>query len=1110
MIEDICKKGGLLNTLFSSIEQSEKVSVFGCGLGEKLNIALGCNAFILYVAGSDRQSEVTEKLNGANLRCDVLSYTPSLCNTFNNQQLIDTLYKLINSELDALVIDPIILNAYLPNKDYLKNNMYSIAVGDNVSIDKIVSKLTLFGFERVEFVENDCSYSVKGDTIDIKIDGKYYRIMWDWDKIEKIKQCDSVSLIPTNSVDCVKIKNNTLFEIDDEKLNEFYVKTKNAKAKQYIDENRSNCQNIWWFLPFSKCFLSKIYDYVPNCVVFFDDIKSNYDTLKTSCEIYNQEIKDAIKNGAMSEIHKSYLFEEQLVFPENTPVVGFQSITNANRIFSPNRVFNFRCMPSISYRGKWDVLALDLGTKMSNSTQILYIKSNENANQISQVLDKKHITHNIIQSISKCQNGVNLLPRAGGISCAFVDENIFVYSSDDLCGVARKVENKNFVSFDMALPEKNDIVVHNIYGVGRCLGVECLNLSNSSRDYVIIEYKNNDKLYLPVENINQISKYIGGDNHPALNKLGSNDFAKTKEKVKAKIKEMAFSLVELYKARLDTKGFVYPKETELMSAFAESFGYTETADQVKALQDIFSDMESGRVMDRLVCGDVGFGKTEVAMRAAFKTVVAGKQVAFMCPTTILSEQHYNTLVSRMKGFGIKIEVLNRFRTNAECEKIYQKVKDGEVDIVVGTHKLLNKNIVYKNLGLLILDEEQKFGVEAKETIKEVRKNVNVLTLSATPIPRTLNMALSGIRDISVIETPPVSRIPTQVQVCEYSDLILKNAILRELERGGQVLVVYNKVETIYEWVGRIQSLVGSDVSIDVAHGQMEEKKLESAIMKLYNGETQILVSTTLIENGVDLPNANTLVVLDSDELGLSQLYQLKGRIGRSDRQAYAYFTYRKDILNETAYKRLEAISQFTAMGSGFKIALRDLEIRGAGNVLGVEQHGHMQKVGYAMYIQLLNEAVGELKGNIITHTHEVRVETSLNAFVPHDYIQNYGARMSAYMKISKLTDIDGYVKLYHEFEDAFGDVPNELNTLLKISLVKNLAQKMGATKVVVKAHECKVFFEKIIDVERYMEYVNSTDDVVLEVESVPIIIVKGSADQNILDKSQNFLSLCTT
>ena len=1109
MIDKICKKGGLIDTLISSIERGEKVSVFGCGLGEKLNIALSSNAFILYVASDERQSIVEEKLKCANLRCETISYNPSLSGIFNHKKLIEILYKIINDEIDALVCNPIMLTSLLPSKEYLISHMFTISKGDTIELSKVVSHLTSLGFERVDYVDSDNMFSVKGDTIDLMTDGKYYRLMWDWDKLEKIKECDAISLIPSCELNSINLKCSGLFDVDATKLNDFYAKTKNQKIKDFIDENRNRTNNLLWFLPFSSDLLSKICDFVPNSVVFFDDVKSNFETFKNDVDIFNQEIKDGIKSGEFCELHKNLIMDSAIDFGDHA-VVGFQNITNANRLFSPNRVFNFKSMPSISYHNKWDVLALDVSTRPSNSIQILYVKSNENANRIVEVFDKHHIAYNITSSAYKVQSGVNLVTKSGGISCAFVDENIYIYSSDDLCGVVKKVENKNFASFDMTLPEKNDIVVHNIYGVGRCLGVECLKLSNASRDYVIIEYKNNDKLYLPVENINQISKYIGGGKCPPLNKLGSNDFLKTKEKVKTKIKEMAFSLVELYKARLNAKGYVYPHDDELMTAFAESFGYTETADQVKAINDIRSDMEAGKVMDRLICGDVGFGKTEVAMRAAFKTVIAGKQVAFMCPTTILSEQHYNTILARMKGFGVRVEVLNRFKSATECQKIYEKVQNGDVDIVVGTHKLLNKNIVYKNLGLLILDEEQKFGVEAKETIKELRQNINVLTLSATPIPRTLNMALSGIRDISVIETPPISRIPTQVQVCEYSDIILKNAIMREIDRGGQVLVVYNRIERIYEWAGKIKNLLPMDVNIDVAHGQMEEKKLEDAIMKLYNGDTQILLSTTLIENGVDLPNANTLIVIDADELGLSQLYQLKGRIGRSDRQAYAYFTYRKDLLNETAYKRLEAISQFTAMGSGFKIALRDLEIRGAGNVLGVEQHGHMQKVGYAMYIQLLNEAVTELKGGLSKSVHEVRVETSYNAYIPSDYISNYNARISAYMNISKVSSLDEYMALYRELCDAFGDMPNEANDLIKISLIKNLAQKMGAEKVVIKKDECKIVFGHIDDVKDYVDDLKLVPNVVLEAETMPIIVVKANMGENILDKAQNFLELCTT
>lgn len=1110
MIENYCKKNGLMETLYKSISRGEKVSVFGCGLGERLSIAQGCNSFVLYVANDERHNEIADKMKGANLRCETLCCGLNVGIGANNSHLTDVLYKLIDDQLDVLIVDPVVLNSFVPSKDMLIKNKYKISVGDKVDVEDVVQKLVSLGFVRTDYVDKNYAFCVRGDSLDLMICDKYYKIIWDWDKVDKIKECDSVTLLPVNNVDYIEIQTKAILDIDQEELNNFYKKSRGTKIRQYIDENRDNCQNDMWFLPFSSGFLSKIYDYLPECVLIFDDVKSNYDCFKNQVGVLNQEVKSTIKAGTMSDVHKQLMLDEEIVLSEDIAIIGFQNITNANKVFSPSRVFSFRCLPTILYHNNWDLLALDLAAKPSTATQILYVKSNENANSICEFLEKKHLRCSISSSAYRLQKGINLVTKVGGISCAFVDENIYVYSSDDLCGVVKRTQVKNVTDYEMSLPEKNDIVVHNIYGVGRCLGVECLTLTNSSRDYVIIEYKNNDKLYLPVENINQISKYIGGEKHPPLNKLGGNEFVKTKEKVKAKIKEMAFSLVELYKERLGAKGYVYPKETELMTEFADTFGYTETVDQQNAINDIFADMESGKVMDRLVCGDVGFGKTEVAMRAAFKTVVAGKQVAFMCPTTILSEQHFNTFVSRMKSFGIKVEVLNRFRSAAECEAIYEKVSSGETDIVIGTHKLLNKNIVFKNLGLLILDEEQKFGVEAKETIKNLRNNVNVLTLSATPIPRTLNMALSGIRDISVIETPPITRVPTQVQVCEYSDIILQNVIMRELGRGGQVLVVYNKVEGINEWVSKVRSLVPDDVTIDVAHGQMDEKRLAKAILKLYNGETQILISTTLIENGVDLPNANTLVVLEADSLGLSQLYQLKGRIGRSDRQAYAYFTYSKDLLNETAYKRLEAISQFTAMGSGFKIALRDLEIRGAGNVLGVEQHGHMQKVGYAMYIQLLNEAVGELKGEKTKPTNDVRVETVLNAFIPHDYIPNYNARMSVYVKISKVKTMDDYVKLYKQLEDGFGDVPNELRDLIKISLIKNLAQDMGATKVVIGRDECRIVFDKVETVKDYMDAINNTQGVVLEVENMPIIVVKSDVKASVLDKTQNFLELCAT
>ena len=610
------------------------------------------------------------------------------------------------------------------------------------------------------------------------------------------------------------------------------------------------------------------------------------------------------------------------------------------------------------------------------------------------------------------------------------------------------------------MPKAGDFVVHNFHGVGKCLGVETLSLSNSPRDYVVIEYKGADKLFLPVENIDQISKYLGSDKEPVLNKIGGVEFAKTKSKVKSSVKTIAYDLIALYKERLDKKGVVYPPDDKLQMDFENSFAYTETADQLTAINDCKKDMESGKIMDRLVCGDVGFGKTEVALRIAFKTIMAGKQVAFLCPTTILSEQHFNNAKVRFADFGVKVDVLNRLKSDKEVSTILQNLKDGKTDMIIGTHKLLGKDVVFKNLGLLILDEEQKFGVADKDKIKNFKKNINVLTLSATPIPRTLNLSLIGVRDISVIETPPVERVSSHVQVVEYSNELIKKALNFELGRGGQVLIIYNRVETIYRFASMISGLVPDGV-VSVAHGQMSAQELEQEIYKLYSGVTRVLVATTLIENGVDLPNANTLIVINSDLLGLSQLYQLKGRIGRSDKQSYAYFTFdNRKMLTENGYKRLQAIQEFSGMGSGFKIAMRDLEIRGAGSVLGLEQSGHIEKIGYNMYVQLLSDSIKELSGQTVKTLSDVRVETNIPAYLSHDYVQSSAMRMKLYREISSIDSADKLVEFIKNTESVYGDIPSELVSLAKIGYIKNMCAKLGATKVIIKDKSSIVLSDK--------------------------------------------------
>ena len=858
-----------------------------------------------------------------------------------------------------------------------------------------------------------------------------------------------------------------------------------------------------WYGQYDNILNAKLIDYLDDEIIAILDTKSTYDYLEEETKKYNDQIK------------KEFIYSDKSILKNNinfkdVAVVGYQYITNQNRIFASTKVFNIKTIPVSNYVGNMNLLIKDIAQMdKRNYTQVLFVKDKNTASSFIDILKLNNINFNICDSaLNVSKNAINIVFKKTGLNINLDVEKVFILSNLNVFGKPKTHEKKNTntQSFNGFLPENGDFVVHATHGIGKCLGVECLQLSTAKRDYVIIEYKNDDRLYLPVENIDLIDKYIGQPN-PSLHKLGGTEFIKAKEKVRNSVKELAFDLKNLYAERNGLKGHVYPKDDELMNEFENSFGYRETDDQLQAIEDVKSDMEAGKVMDRLICGDVGFGKTEVAIRSAFKTIIGGRQVAFLCPTTILSQQHYNTALYRMKNFGVNIAVLNRFTTAKELSKIYEGISNGEIDLVVGTHKLLNSKINFKNLGLLILDEEQKFGVGDKEKIKNLKKNINVLTLSATPIPRTLNMSLSGIRDISVIETAPVSRIPTKVQVREYSADLVEQAIKIELERDGQVLIVYNKVESIYEYSNTIRNMF-PNATIDVAHGQMEQGQLEKAIFKLYNNETQILISTTLIENGIDLPNANTLIVVNADMLGLSQLYQLKGRVGRADRQAYAYFTYDSNrMLSDTALKRLEAITEYSSMGSGFKIALRDLEIRGAGSIFGAEQSGHIEKVGYAMYLKLLSECVNEVKGALVEKKNEVKVETSINAFIPNDFISDYNQRMSTYMKISKINSTDKLLKVLESIQEIYGSVPSEVTNLCKIALLKNLAEKIGATKIVVKPKQSAIYLKdlnrNLIDtLSNFLNYL------VLDNQNQPIITVSKELElAKVVDLLVNFLEL---
>ena len=660
----------------------------------------------------------------------------------------------------------------------------------------------------------------------------------------------------------------------------------------------------------------------------------------------------------------------------------------------------------------------------------------------------------------------------------------FVFITEgDMFGVEKKRKRRKKTNYQGKAIQSftelsvGDYVVHEEHGLGIYKGIEKVERDKVIKDYIKIEYGDGGNLYLPATRLESIQKYAGAEaKKPKLNKLGGTEWNKTKTRVRGAVQEIAKDLVKLYAARQEKAGFQYGPDTVWQREFEELFPYDETDDQMDAIDAVKKDMESRRIMDRLICGDVGYGKTEVALRAAFKAVQDSKQVVYLVPTTILAQQHYNTFVQRMKDFPVRVDMLSRFCTPARQKRTLEDLRKGMVDIVIGTHRVLSKDMQFKDLGLLIIDEEQRFGVAHKEKIKHLKENVDVLTLTATPIPRTLHMSLAGIRDMSVLEEPPVDRMPIQTYVMEYNEEMVREAINRELARNGQVYYVYNRVTDIDEVAGRVQALV-PDAVVTFAHGQMREHELERIMADFINGEIDVLVSTTIIETGLDIPNANTMIIHDADRMGLSQLYQLRGRVGRSNRTSYAFLMYKRDkLLREEAEKRLQAIREFTELGSGIKIAMRDLEIRGAGNVLGAEQHGHMEAVGYDLYCKMLNQAVLALKGETLEEdSYETVVECDIDAYIPGRYIKNEYQKLDIYKRISAIETEEEYMDMQDELMDRFGDIPRSVENLLKIASIRALAHQAYVTEVVINRQEVRLtMYQKAkLQVEKIPDMVRS-------------------------------------
>ena len=1035
--------------------------------------------------------------------------------------------KLAKDDYDILLLTPESLFQKLPNKNFILVNSLKLVKNKDYNLEKITNKLVDMGYKKQDFVFAPGEFAVRGDILDIFavnlnnpirfsfFDTTIEQInIFDKNSFKTIEELEEAEIflntfLNFSSLDKNNIKKNINLSL--QKLNlspESMLRISNITASQfeYLDENFEDVSSVF-YLPFCNYFNASFFNYVKNCKILIDEPKLIYDKLSQIEEENVSSFLDLSCKGELLPKSMEFYFEKKDILKtlKTFSLVAYSRILSQNKIFNNDYSLFFSCKRGNKYHNKFLNLMEDIKNYVKNGyTLFLSCGLELTLKKVKDFLLDAKIKFNIVENIDCLkENCVNISIQNVPYSVSFETEKFVLIGSLALnnqqvleANVKREENKPKF------LPQVGEYVVHQIHGIGKCLGIKNLKITNVNRDYIIVEYSGGDLLYEPCENVDMLSSFVG-EGEPKCNKIGGAEFNRVKQKVKNSIKEMAFNLINVYSSRLNSKGFKFSSDTYLQKEFENAFVYPYTNDQLSAIEDIKKDMESGKIMDRLICGDVGFGKTEVALVAAFKAIQDGKQVAIICPTTILCEQHYNTALSRMKEFMVEMAVINRFKTKKEQEEILKNLKEGKIDLICGTHRLFSSDVKFKDLGLIILDEEQRFGVEDKEKLKNIKNTVDVLSLSATPIPRTLYMSLVGIRDVSFLSTAPKDRKKIQTSVIEYSDNLLIDCCKKELDRNGQVLIVYNRVESITNFYAHVKKLL-PDAKIGFAHGQMNAKELENAIFDLYSGNTQILISTVLIENGVDLPNANTLFVVDADKLGLSQLYQLRGRIGRSDIEAYAYFSFAKNkMLTADSYKRLDAIMEFSDFGGGYKIAMRDLEIRGAGDILGKLQHGHMQQIGYDMYVKLLNEAILELNGKTQEKLLETKIDISINAYLPNNYISSNENRISFYTKVSKISSEQELNELLNKTKLKYGNLPKPVEQLCRVGLIKNLAQKLCVKNIKIDDFNCKITFYKEVLEESFFENLNKPSvNYVLSFENLPIITL---LKQSTIEKDQQNL-----
>ncbi len=987
------------------------------------------------------------------------------------QKRIKVLRRMLDGKCDVVVASAEAVISYTIPPETLRQKSVLLSKSEETTLENILISLNCAGYTRVDAVEGVGQFSCRGGIVDFfsPDDDEPVRIELWGDTVDTMCRFDVQSQRRTMNIDEILIAPSKEIIIDEpqlliEKIEKLASsirgkKTDIIREKLYLDIDRLRdglkVGSADKYMPFIYS-PATIFDYADNYLLFAFETGGIKEKINASQKLLLEDIKMCVEDGILCKgLDKFTLTFNELV--EKYTDFGATYIDNFARGSFDTPVkslttFNGGTLPI--WNGKLDVLIEDIEPILKKDTRIVVFAGTEkSAKNLSETLNDENIVSVYFPVIPADfpKGTVTVLPGSLTSGFSYPRDKFYVFTYSKVYQSKTRRRNSGFKAKDTihSLDElrKGDYIVHSIHGIGIFDGITQLEANKIIKDYIKIKYAKSDVLYVPVTQLDLVSKYIGPheDDGKALklNRLGGTDWEKSKSKVRSAVKDMADQLIKLYSERMHTQGFAFSPDIDMQADFERKFEFEETGDQLRSIDEIKNDMEKPYPMDRLLCGDVGFGKTEVALRAVFKCVADGKQCAILVPTTILALQHYQTLMKRFDGFPVEIEMLSRFRTPTQRTKIIKSVNSGFIDIIVGTHSLIAKNVKFKDLGLLIVDEEQRFGVAQKEKIKEKFPGVDVLTLSATPIPRTLNMAMSGIRDMSVIEEAPSDRFPVQTYVVEHNLPLLCEAMEKELRRGGQVYFLHNRVETIDGVALSIKEYL-PDARIATAHGKMNEEQLSDIWRDLMNGEIDILVCTTIIETGVDVPNANTLIIEDADKLGLAQLHQLRGRVGRSARRASAYLTYKRDReLSEIAYKRLQAIREYTEFGSGFKIAMRDLEIRGAGNLLGAQQHGHLAAVGYDMYMKLLGEAISDEKGEKSKNTKECLIDLQINAHIPDKYITALSQRLMVYRRIADIRTFQDAEDVRDELRDRFGDIPPSVEGLIEVSLCRNKASSMG-------------------------------------------------------------------